>query len=539
MKTFRQPVREFVSLEPGNPPPTPPFVEDARGHRYLVRDGRLMIESAAGRGPARAAPDPFPVAGVACATVSPDGDLWFGTPQGVVRWSGGRFEIYAGPRWLPDDRVEALACADDGSILVRTAKGGSRIRFLPMTLEEKAAHYERLTDTRHRRFGFVIECNLPSPGDLDGWRHGIGDNDGLWTAMYVAAESYRWAVTGDETARERARESLHALLALEERSPVPGFPARALTHRSEERFGNHPDGEWHRTDDGEWEWKGDTSSDEIVGHYYAWGIYFDLVADEDDRARIRETVRRVTDHILDHGLHLVDLDGRPTRWGVWAPEELNDSPRWRSERGLNSLEILSHLKVAVHITGEARYAAAAAELIRDHGYALNTVEQKILPGDFPGAEDNHSDDELAFLSYEPLLRYEKDPQLRAIYLASLERSWRIERPERCPLWNFIYGAATGRACDADLAVESLREIPLDLVDWPTRNLHRLDIRRNPRDGRAGEPQLLEPLSWRERPLHKWNGNPYRAEGGSGRNEECGTFWLLPYWMGRYHGLLEG
>jgi len=43
----------------------------------------------------------------------------------------------------------------------------------------------------------------------------------------------------------------------------------------------------------------------------------------------------------------------------------------------------------------------------------------------------------------------------------------------------------------------------------------------------------------ERPMMKWNGNPYRLDGGDGgRTEEDGTFFLLPYWMARYHGLFE-
>ena len=83
---------------------------------------------------------------------------------------------------------------------------------------------------------------------------------------------------------------------------------------------------------------------------------------------------------------------------------------------------------------------ASRELIQEHGYALNTVDQKITKE----GHVNHSDDELAFLSYYPLLRYERDPHLRALYLSSLERSWQIERPERCSLWNVIYGALAAR-----------------------------------------------------------------------------------------------
>jgi hypothetical protein len=60
----------------------------------------------------------------------------------------------------------------------------------------------------------------------------------------------------------------------------------------------------------------------------------------------------VTDHILNHGYHLVDKDGKPTTWGEWSPEKLNGDPKWWAERGLGSLEMLSHLKVAAHIVGE-------------------------------------------------------------------------------------------------------------------------------------------------------------------------------------------
>ena len=116
---------------------------------------------------------------------------------------------------------------------------------------------------------------------------------------------------------------------------------------------------------------------------------------------------------------------------------MNHDPKWIIERGLNSLEMLSHLKVAEHITGEARYREAISELIRRHSYHINTIRQKVL---WPPEELNHSDDELAFLAYYPLLLYERDKKLREIYLSGLERSWQIERPERSPFFNFIYAA---------------------------------------------------------------------------------------------------
>jgi len=47
------------------------------------------------------------------------------------------------------------------------------------------------------------------------------------------------------------------------------------------------------------------------------------------------------------------------------------------------------------------------------------------------------------------------------------------------------------------------------------------------------------LSPDERPVAKWNSNPYRPDGGSGgAGEDDGAYFLLPYWMGRFHGWVE-
>jgi hypothetical protein len=152
---------------------------------------------------------------------------------------------------------------------------------------------------------------------------------------------------------------------------------------------------------------------------------------------------------------------------------------------------------------------------------------------------NHSDDELAFLSYYPLLRYETDAALLAVYKQSVERSWQIERPERNPLWNVIYAIGSGAAeSDQDASMRTLREIPMDLVKWSVRNSQRLDVPVDPLTDRFKRPQALIVLPYDELPMSKWNGNPYSLDGGSGgQSEDDGAYFLLPYWMGRYHKVL--
>jgi hypothetical protein len=182
-----------------------------------------------------------------------------------------------------------------------------------------------------------------------------------------------------------------------------------------------------------------------------------------------------------------------------------------------------------------RYRKAYDDLITTHRYHLLIRNQKVMvPGHI-----NHSDDELAFLSYYPLLRYETDPKLLEVYRQSLERSWQIERPERNPLWNFIYAAGTAaQEFDRAESLRTLREIPMDQIRWTAANSHRLDVPLDPMADRFKRRQALLVLPYDELPMSKWNGNPYLPDGGNGgRSEDDGAYFLLPYWMGRYHKLI--
>jgi len=463
---------------------------------------------------------------------------WIGTRQGAIRLSRDYQvrEYFAGARWLPDDHVTGIGFDSQGgnATWIETPKGFARIEDVPMTLADKSRVFVDRVQARHNRWGLTATSQLRVPGDLSTNQMMSSDNDGLWTAMYVVAECFRYRVTGEADARENARRGMQALVRLEAITGKPGFPARSFVKVGVDAPPG--DGEWHDTPDKQWRWKGDTSSDEIVGHYFVFPVYYDLVADEEEKPGLRAAIERITNHILDNNYQLVDVDGQRTRWGWWGPEVVWEDP---DETGLRALHILSHLRVALHMTGKsqyrARYQAAYDDLVKTHKYHWLTRNQKVM---VPGSI-NHSDDELAFLSYYPLLRYETDPALLAVYKQSLERSWQIERPERNPLWNFIYAAGTGaREFDRAESLRTLREIPMDQIQWTVRNSHRLDVPIDPLSDRFKRRQALIVLPYDELPMWKWNGNPYNLDGGNdGRSEDDGGYFLLPYWMGRYHQLI--
>jgi hypothetical protein len=461
---------------------------------------------------------------------------WIGSPQGAVRLntSTRTVEYFAGERWLPDDHVTGIGF-DKSATWVETAKGLSRIEYKSMTLDEKSGVFVDRIQARHNRWGLTATSTLRVAGDLTSNQPVSTDNDGLWTAMYVAAECFRYKVTGQSAARDNARRGMQAILRLESITGIPGFPARSIIKVGADV--QPGEGEWHDAADTGWRWKGDTSSDEIVGHYFVYGIYYDLVADASEKNDLRAALERITNHILDHNYQLVDVDGKRTTWGFWGPDDIWEEA---GETGLRALHILSHLRVAMHVSentpAAARYRAEYDNLVKMRRYHLLTRNQKIaIPGHI-----NHSDDELAFLSYYPLLQYETDPQLRAIYKQSLERSWQVERPERNPLWNAIYAAGTGaQEFDRAESLRTLHEIPMDTITWTVRNSQRLDVPIDPLPDRFKRPQALVVLPYDEIPMWKWNTNPYALDGGNGgRSEDDGAYFLLPYWMGRYHKLFE-
>lgn len=506
-----------------------------RDHFLVATDKGLNLSNGTRGWHAFTGAEGLPILDLTGVAMAPDGTVWLGSDAGLISWTGTRWTYLSGKRWLPDDRVTAMAPATDGSIWVGTPGGLAHLYYHKLTLEQKAAIYQTKLESRNRRHGYVGEMQLTKPGILDGAQQEISDNDGLRTALYVAAQSYRYAVTHAPQAKAQAWRSMQALLRLETITGISGFPARAICHVDEPQFAQRSlrsDSEWHESPvEKGWYWKGETSSDELDGHYFGWYVFYELAANDEEKLAVRAVVKRVTDHIIDHGYSLVDIDGKPTTWGHWSPEKLNDDPVWWQDRGLNSLEMLSHLKVAYHIVREPKYERAYRELIQKHNYAINTLEAKV-----PGGVSH--DDQLLFLSYYPLLQLEREPGLCAIFTSSLKRTWEAERVEKNPLWSFIYGASTGDACDVENAVESLREMPLDFILWKTRNSHRADLKFNPELKRQGIKQLAAPLPWTERAIHKWDHSPYELDAGGDMGEGDPTIWLLPYWMGRHHRLIQ-
>src|SRR5207247_6138953 len=156
--------------------------------------------------------------------------------------------------WLPGDYVRDIAVGDR-AVYVATDGGLGIIRYEPYTMRKKAAYFEReLDDWGFKRLGFVHK--LYWSGDKDGWLREISDNDGGNTSHYVTAMAFKYAVTGDEKARQEAVEAFKAMVWLDDITPKPGFIARAIWSVKGDKGGRSTRGsgglpaKWYPTADG-------------------------------------------------------------------------------------------------------------------------------------------------------------------------------------------------------------------------------------------------------------------------------------------------
>ncbi|MBI2423074.1 MAG: hypothetical protein HYV27_09620 [Candidatus Hydrogenedentes bacterium] len=522
-----------------------------------------------------------------CLAAGPNGVMWMGTHLGAIRFDGKEWEYRQGGLWLADDDVRDIEVDADGAAWIATPAGVSCIYFQTMTLAEKAAFYEEEMEKYIRRteYGYVSEVGLKGPGDKSEIIYNDSDNDGLWTSMYGAGECFAYAATKDPKAKDRAKRAFEALRFLQkvtqesEIKPPHGYAARTIrgTDLPDPNIGRVEDDirkkaeedsewkvyepRWPKTKDGKWYWKSDTSSDELDGHYFFYPAYYDLAAEtEEEKERVREVVRDLTDHMLEHNYTLIDHDGKPTRWSDYSPESLNHSWVWWPERGLKSLSMLSYLTVAEHMTGDAKYTEHIKLLREQHAFDTNAMITKVQYGIGSG---NQSDDEMAIMSYYNLVKYTKDPELKHDMIYSFYAYWTLMQPEMNPFYNFAF-AALGSGFDyrepwgiqhlapwegwLEDSMDTLFSFPLDRCDWGHENSHRLDIELLPRQNHSlpTEPYRMhrglrnngKVLPVENRFFHHWNTDPWHLDyPGNGQSLGSGTVFLLPYYMGLYHGFI--
>ena len=492
------------------------------------------------------------------------GNLWFGSTRGAFMLrEDGKFNYYASQRWLPDDAVVDVAAGDGSSVLVLTETGLGKICFKAMTLHDKALFFEKQVRQRHIRYGFNSDITSIEDGNLGTAQVSSHDSDNLWTSMYLGSQLFRYLVTHDEVAKQNCIEAFEAMERVHTLAPVHGLFGRSFERAGIEKFHEEyrayvedywypgyarTPSSWTHTSNSEWDWRGSASSDQTVGQYFALTLIAQYMDDEPIRQRAVKLIDQLTSYIVDNDLTIVDADGRPTLWGRWNPAFINRFPEMIGDRRLGSSNIIAFLQTAYHFTGKEKYKQKAEELLFKEGYLENLTKPVREIGRAPADADNwskmlsqswnNSDDQMYFLGYWGLYPYALNDTLKEKYKDAIKDHWEFERSERDGLWNLCYAMTGAQEFDLDETAWYFREFPLDMIEWSQHNSHRKDLEFVPENFR--EETTNEILPPDERPELKHNRNVFTLDKKNQGNAELGagdTF-LLPYWMGRFLGVIS-
>jgi len=333
-------------------------------------------------------------------------------------------------------------------------------------LIQRAEGVEADLQFRHDREGLIdnIEGQPAAGGDP---LSGMADPRGpLLTGTYLGACAYRYATVRDPDARARAKQANEALHMLSSATGVGGLLSRWYRRTTEAQPDEDQPGLLRWRQNGPYRWLGDASPSDLAGVLYGQTLYFDLVADDEEKHLTAQDVRAVVNRLLEDKLIVTNADGLPVPEGDLSPGGLSEP--------YNAPLALGFFKIAHHMTGDAKFDEQYQSLLRDHEYH----KKGIKPRDISAEEWSAYNDYAAMLMYCCLLKYETDKEIRDWYYKGMEAVFQSNAKAaeesalaKRPLFNIIYKRFSPEVDTEVQGVEWLLESrsPLGDSEWLLAN----------------------------------------------------------------------
>ena len=399
---------------------------------------------------------------------------------------------------------------------------------------------------------------------------GLGDS-AIWSGVYLAAESFRYAVaknvlkneTEAEEALNNVRRVLKGIWRLVKITPdgslarfVAPYTNETINLIGEHFFGDYDDGHEHRWatwNDSEdykrwettkWGWEGTTSKDQYSGVLFGLGVAYDLVPVDDVRERIKDTV----DTILSYFIR--------TNWKSLQQDKTHAVGSDLSNNWFGAgLFLIGYLKIGAHILPE-KYKRLYYYYAIDRGYAYTLIRAY----NTPNINWQYYGFNLNFLVYFNLLRLEEDEKLRNIYLeAFLKTNWELVKYHRNAWFDLVYMSQTGNW--SKLYIMDVIDCLVRFIEghYPHRNypIDNTNLPENPVEYPSGlnlgplsqiaqgitdcRPHTKWPLpaDRREPDTFIWQRSPFIVkEEGDGSVQYPGIDYTLVFWMLYYYKLFD-
>lgn len=382
------------------------------------------------------------------------------------------------------------------------------------SFSSNALSIDAILQSRHLPFGGILDPIFAAPDSqtITGYTR-CGDS-ALWTGHYLAAEAYRYKVSGDPAALANAQAALAYLKTLVDvtgtdllaRCVVPINSNYAAGITSEESAnGIHESGDDY--------WIGNTSRDEYIGAFFGLSVAYDLLGSGTQPA-IQSLATRLINFLTGHSWSVVMPDGSASTTFAVRPDEQ-----------LGLLQVGRQVNSAQFGTAYQTFAALASQ-VASVPVAVDAADNR----------DSYFKFNLDAINLFNLIRLETDGSLLAIYQSAYQLFYGAIKTHENAHFNMIDRALNGTNSERDLdTVAYLRQ-------WlfrPHRDFY-VDLGgQYPSCVSSGQSCEPLPIVQRIPTDFLWQRSPFQlAGGGSGLIESAGIDYLLPYWMARYYGVLN-
>jgi hypothetical protein len=192
--------------------------------------------------------------------------------------------------------------------------------------EADALTISQTIQQRHLPHGLLLDPVFAAPESTQIVAYSRGGDAAIWTGHYLAAESFRYQVTGAPEALANVKRALAGIRLLVDvtgnnllaRCAFPlSWPYAQSVLQEEQRHGIY-----YRVLNGEmYAWVGNTSRDQYSGVFFGLGVAYDFVEDQQVHAEIKDLVTRLLDHLLDNGWLVKPPNGEISTTFTGHPEQ--------------------------------------------------------------------------------------------------------------------------------------------------------------------------------------------------------------------------
>jgi hypothetical protein len=391
----------------------------------------------------------------------------------------------------------------------------------------------------HTPFGSIIDpmygSGDPESADymtLVGYNH-AGDA-AIWTGHYLAAESYRYRVTGSAGALANVQRTLDAIDALTTVSGT-GVLARFAAPASSPWTAGIVTGEaGHGIYEGTWNgethcWLGNTSRDQYTGVFFGLSVAYES-ADGKMKRQIRDIVTRMLDFLIANGWNVV-MPPKPTL--TVCPEGTaydvgSTTFLQRPDQRLAFLQIGRQVNPsrfgALYRAERAAFAATVALPIM--------AECQDTHGSYYKFNLDHA-------NLFHLVRLEETTSpFRSLYVSAYDVLRGCTGSHQNAHFNMVDRVLRGPDAVRDEETRALLGLWLERPrrDY-YKNLRGQYLVCDEREDRSCIPIAVDD---RVNTDFLWQRSPFQLSGGrDGTIETAGIDYILPYWMGRFYGTVGG